>query len=129
MNEELQKKLVELINGAQKAGTEAFLFTKEQVPDVIQQLLVWKLTQGLLQGILGLIALTLVGVFLFKIWFPDVKKDFEGNPGIQIGGGVAALVISIFGFVGAIEGFSVALKIWLAPKIFLIEYAATLIKK
>lgn len=126
MNEELQKKLVELINGAQAAGTEAFLFTKEQVPDVIQQLLRWKFAEAV---ILVLISLAVVVFCIYAgrlAWKADGEKYMDDGHCFVFS--VSAIVGSILSFIGMLN-LMTAVQIWLAPKVYLLEYAASLIKK
>lgn len=126
MNEELQKKLVELINGAQKAGTEAFLFTKEQVPDVIQQLLRWKFAEALSVAAFCLALITLCFWVARWAWEAEGKSYMdEGHAFCFMLSLLTSLISIIFLWVNALT----ALQIYIAPKVYLLEYAATLIKK
>jgi hypothetical protein len=128
MNEELQKKLVEIINGAQKVGKEAFIFTKEQVPDVIQQLLMWKFAQSLTVIIFSLI------VFEFgrRVFFwasRAITKEKYGGEEYHFLGGFFAVVVMGASIVVIFSSTQNALQIWIAPKVYLLEYAAQLISK
>lgn len=122
----LEEKLVEVINQAQKAGAEAFIFTKEQVPDVINQLLIWKFWDNLTQSFIGLVLLC-ASFYGFFFGIREEKRDRYSDIGFPI--------IIISGIVGALSfvvflcGLLTALKIYLAPKVYLLEYAASLINK
>lgn len=122
----LEEKLVEVINQAQKAGAEAFLFTKEQAPDIINQLLIWKFWDNVTQSLMGLVLLC-ASLYCLFYGIREEKRDRYNDIGIPI--------IIISGMVGALSaivflgGFLMALKIYLAPKVYLLEYAASLINK
>lgn len=128
MNDELQKKLVELLNHAERAGHEAFIFGKEQVPDVIQQLLRWKMAEACVWVVVGLAIFDPAFVLLFKGAKESAKDIGDQNHAIAVGG-------TIFGAVGVILGLSIflldlliLLKIYIAPKVYLLEYLREMLK-
>lgn len=111
----LVQTLTELKAGAEK--TTAFAI--EQAPDVIQQLLVYKFWSSVIAAA-GCLALA---AWLFK-WARKELKDCGADaiaPGLAI---IAALLI------GAVSIYhcNVAVKIKLAPKVYLIEYATIMIR-
>ena len=122
MNEQLQQALTAILNKTMSGVDASVNFLSAEIPDVIHQLLVFKLAQAsalLLMSVLYLIAWS---VLLYK----SFKNDMDG--GIQmalcfIGGSLA-----ITSVVGLFMCGGTALQIWLAPKIYLIEYAASLTK-
>lgn len=154
MNEELQKALAEIINGALSSAAAAKDFVLAELPDVVQQLLLWKAVES------GLFFVFWLASLLLLLWVikrkssiitgnlddgerqrlnhllaigyarRTVGEDIEydslrrrGNPiiGIICGLGLSVCLIGL--------SCSLAwLKIWLAPKVYLLEYAASLVK-
>ncbi len=136
MNEELQKALGALLNKANNGIDTAGEFLASELPDVIQQLLMWYGVKSFLMCLVGVIAAVvspkLITVMLRKPkgesnFFWDAHGGFSDEmPPVLfvVFGGLFALVIEcifIFDFIN-IEW----LQIWIAPKIWLIEYAAKL---
>lgn len=116
--------IIQQVSGGVKQGVD---FLQAEIPDVVRQLLLWQLAKSLIIATVALIALCTVvyGAALTFIWSRDVDKDMFG---------FALYCIFIVGFVGGgsvvalvIYGFN-ALKIYIAPKVWLIEYAASLVK-
>jgi hypothetical protein len=124
MNEELQQALAELINKSVSAGESAIAFTQEQLPEVIQQLLTWKLVESLiwfaLSALFFLAGNTLTAVTILRsMKDPDSDSDFV----------LFMLFVALCGNAAIVIGTNVTwLQIWLAPKVYLIEYAASLAK-
>jgi hypothetical protein len=125
VNEELQKKLGEILNAAQSAGKEAFLFTKEQVPDILQQLLMWKLAQAIFFLVIAA-GLAVAAYRFYLVFMKGLEDREEGLLALGLFGGIPAAAASlIMGIINA----QTAIQIWVAPKVYLLEYAANLIKK
>jgi hypothetical protein len=128
MNEELVKKaegvLVDLLDGFIKAKD----FAVDQAPDIIQQLLTWKLFESILLCVLGLIifpALVVYWKMVVKYW--EKLDDWEpANFFAVVGGMVGSAMLIIVSFISLLN--IEWLYIWLAPKVWLIEYAADLVK-
>lgn len=131
MNEQLQLALSGLLQQAISAVEKGATFLSGQIPDVIQQLLLWKfVSSGLvcLFGIAILILCIVVEVKGFKYTLKVCKEsayDKEANWVVWM---VAHLV-----YVGILPLLAAAinlvwLKIWIAPKVYLIEYGLTLFK-
>jgi hypothetical protein len=119
MNDELQKALAAILNKTTSAAEAGIGFLQGQIPEVIHQLLVWKAVEsGLIFTLclIGACVLTWVGCRLAK------DDDFGFNP---------LAMFPFFGVVlcvlGVITNFD-WLQILLAPKVYLIEYAAHLAK-
>jgi hypothetical protein len=167
MNEELQQAIVQAIESMTGVAQSAYTFGAQQMPEVVEQLLVWetaRLSLLLVVFALGLIA-SLWG--LKSVFFsPDIaraKADavaaraayaagepwtrmFDGseitsgkydrivdNTGpIQKESDIPVLIFSTLGFilfgVLATDVGLELIKITLAPKVWLIEYAAGLVK-
>lgn len=160
MNEQLQTALAEMLGKANSGIDAGASFLQAQLPDVIQQLLVWNFTKSLIIGaacsvaaIIGLILAVRLGTKYAKqsrkrglAWdkynhmsASDVEMDVrraareeyqqtpDGDPAdlvVAIAGGVAGAVLVAPAAMQSLKAF----QIWLAPKIYLIEYAASLAK-
>lgn len=167
MNEELQAALAEMITRSVAVAGDALAFTQEQLPEVVQQLLLWKLTASLIAFVacLLLIVCAIVGLVRYLTWtpkprhvagidIPDGSKEYLGrlmnaenfvtryhakNLVESLGGEYGrgddspewlipfSIVTGVLG-VSAIPFSFDWLQIWLAPKVYLIEYASNLIR-
>lgn len=121
MNEQAQKILEDLLKKASNGIDSAVSFSQAQIPDVIQQLLMWNAVSSAgIQIICVMAIITCVYLMIFA-WN-------EGDDG------EAVLAVLFFTVVGSIACIVVIfnnfdwLKILLAPKLYLIEYAASLVK-
>ena len=109
---------------AAKAGKD---FVLEQAPDVIQQFLVWKATEAGFWMVAGfsLIAFTIWS--LKKRWVQwytfETYNSMEVSPTILL-----ALLNILAGIVVFILHVLDFLKIVLAPKVYLLEFASSLVK-
>lgn len=117
----------EVYDAAKGVTTRAIDFASEQIPDVIHQLLVWKLAESLAYVVLGL------SIILIFFWTRSrVKAYVEADDGDKeivllytvFCGGLSFSIGGMFMFYNLLD----VIKIWFAPKIFLIEYAADLLK-
>ena len=132
MNESLQQALAGILNKTM-AGVEAGVsFLSAELPDVIQQLLVWKLAQSPVLLALG-VSFLVLSAYLLRKGLKNMKEEgVKTWTNRQEHRYVAPYIISAFavsiGFVMSMVNGATALQIWLAPKIYLIEYAASLAK-
>ncbi|MCP9270507.1 hypothetical protein M5U04_21155 [Xenorhabdus sp. XENO-1] len=120
MMENTDKVLSELIGKALSGMDGLIGFGKDQLPVVIEQLMLWKFWQhGLLFTLFLMLAL-LSGYIWKKAVESDIYDDFE----------VYLILFSAvcgFGFISIVCALNV-IQIVVAPKVWLIEYAASLIK-
>lgn len=128
----LEQALIKSIEGIQKTGTELVDALYQQAPEVVEQLLLW---HGI-ESFIHCIAAILVFVFPFihyrvasHLYQKLGVKDWRDESGFWIPTVVSGVVV--FSFV--ISGFFIFmnlkwLKIWLAPKVYLLEYLADLVK-
>ena len=130
MNEQLQKVLADIITRVTSGADAAIQFGKEQIPEVLKQLLIWNFTFSFLIWfsataiIIGYIIWMLTK---FKWWFKNQRTTTTEQDAA-----VTVLTV-IWGFISFIMIFVFWcnldwLKIWVAPKLYLLEYAASLIK-
>lgn len=130
MNEQLQKVLADIITRVTSGADAAIQFGKEQIPEVLKQLLVWNFTFSFMVW-LSATAIIVGYVFWllikFKWWFKNQITTTTEQDGLYITitviGGIISIIM-IFVFWCNLDW----LKIWVAPKLYLLEYAASLIK-
>lgn len=121
----LDSVLIDAIQKTQGAIGEATDFVLAQAPELIQQLLLWKATESFIEMAIG-IAIAVWTVVFVKKMVLVYKEDSPHEWGILTTMTIMAACIPM--------GISLAiinltwLKIWIAPKLFLLEYAASLIK-
>lgn len=141
MNEQMQNALVEIIQKASSGMDASVRFLSSEIPDVISQLLLWNITASSVGMALSAIVLAMsVSMIVWMIKLYGTGRD-TGKPNWVHDGErhlplrdlviplsvvlfLALLVSPIFFIANMME----VLKIWLAPKIWLIEYAASLAK-
>lgn len=117
MNEQLQSKLVEILTGIQTATKAAGDFALEQLPDIAMQYVAYGraiYTVGVGFGLL------LIAIAMFSAW-RFVFKDEEAWTFPMIVGGVV-------GFLIATANIGPMLMVWLAPKVWLLQELAKLVK-
>lgn len=127
MNEQVNKILVELLQKATNGIDAAVSFSQAQIPDVIHQLLVWNFTESVIFSLLGAMIFFVAQLgawralkYLRKEWEDDSISD---HPEVIPIFCVWVVTLAPLGWIDLIW-----LKIWLAPKLYLLEYAAHLIK-
>ena len=125
---ETDKQLAEILKKGLEAAEKTVNFVVEQAPDLIQQLIVWKTCEYIF-----LIIISIAFMFSLYKWHKSAMKryddfnDFCNKSEFFIYCIYAIVVIIIFG-IALFSSFFDLLHILLAPKIWLIEYAANLIK-
>lgn len=130
MNEQLQKVLADIITRVTSGADAAIQFGKEQIPEVLKQLLIWNFTFSFLIWFSA--TAIIVGYIIwmltkFKWWFKNQKTTTSEQDAavtaISVIWGIITFIM-IFVFWCNLDW----LKIWVAPKLYLLEYAASLIK-
>ncbi len=150
MNEQAQKVLADLLQRAVSGVDAAVNFSQSQIPDVIHQLLVWKFTQSIIGQVFSILVVTCLIIIVNKaIKNKGVKEEnksgrYESLSPRYVGHGAFydnEGDLNSFGFIAIACSVVVTavmtllflsnfdwLKIWIAPKLYLIEYAASLVK-
>ena len=120
MNEELQKALGELLNKANNGIDAASGFLAAELPDVIQQLLMWNIWHSIIWGVLYFLCFSVCLWGSVKcIRYTMKEPELTVANIFPIGGAILFSLCSI-------DEFSTALQIWIAPKVWLLEYASKL---
>ena len=98
-------------------------FILSEAPVVVEQLITYTLTTTSLSIF---VAVLIISIQLYKMrWWEAQDRAATDTESILYGLGWVASAISVIIFLCNVP---VALKLWLAPKIWLIEYAADLVK-
>lgn len=122
--EELNIALAELITQATSGISQSVGFLQAELPDVIVQLLAWNAAYSAIicaAGLAGVILVPLFGVWVFRKLVRD--DEWSDHPEVI---GIGSL---LFPFIMAATMINLDwLQIWIAPKVWLIEYAAGLLK-
>ena len=117
MNEELQVTLNDALVGIITDVTATKDFIVSEAPEVIEQLLTWNMCISLAFFVVWLLV---ISVFVFYL-VRGIRNHWDGD-------GIMALmfgsVLSLLGVVGSTSW----LQILIAPKLYLLEYAASLVK-
>jgi hypothetical protein len=127
MNNQLQIELSKIVAGINKGTNTAVDFLNEQTPELVQQLLMWEGISNLIKCVVGILLTFTTILVLIKLVFPVIEKHAsDDKEGFYAGTFVLALIIQRLIF---IELYNLTwLKIWLAPKVWLLEYVSKLIK-
>ena len=128
----LENALISSIEGIKKTGTELVDALYQQAPEVINQLLLWHGVESFILFLTSLLMLSVPFIFYklavaaytkfniakmrdpFNYWFPTIII------------GVVSVLSSILISINIMN--IKWLKIWIAPKLYLLEYLATLVK-
>ena len=122
MSEELQKALGELLNKANHGIDAASGFLAAELPDVIQQLLMWNIYHSVIWCLIYSICFSLCLWGSVKcIKFVAEEPEMTVACIFPVGGSIVFILC-------AIDEFSEALKIYISPKVWLLEYVASLTK-
>ena len=131
--------------GISEASGDATAFLVAEIPDVIQQLLVWHAIESLIWFLPGLLLIA-APWFVYWKWGGRGKPGaprYDGEPSFEPtfthyangevdGDGMGPLVLG--GVVATLAGFALALnnlewlQILVAPKLYLLEYARVLLR-
>lgn len=121
MNEQAQKILVDLLKKATDGIDSAVAFSQAQIPDVVQQLLMWHAVSSAAIQVLCLLIIIFSITVIVITW--NTGDDADSVMLVTVIMGIITIVFLVVFF-----NYFDWLKIWLAPKLYLIEYAASLVK-
>ena len=141
MNEQLQNQLVEILQSVSTSVGDAKEFMIAELPDVVQQVLSWYTVLSVVENIIAIILLVLIMYVIRNMLIkPEsmstanviqrlsfmkdnyAEKGIDHSPGVLLAAAAAVLMFAV-----AMSKLNIVfLKILIAPKLWLIEYAATL---
>ena len=130
MKEELQTALAELIQKTIQGAGSTKTFLIKEIPDVLNQLLMWHGWYNFILFLTGILIFILIIIFNRK-QYKWIKKGFN-EKGIDWADDKPYLMCNAFQFIWIIpyeEFLNLTwLQIWIAPKVWLIEYMTKLVK-
>lgn len=132
--ESLDKTLSVIIEGTTEKGTKLVEWLYTQAPEVVQQLLLWHGVESFMQFIVGMVLLIGGPIAAWKInkkFYIWAKENLEGHDHPVYF--FPALFCNVFGLIVWLLTWAnninlTWLKIWIAPKVYLLEYLAQLVK-
>lgn len=122
----LEDVLINLISktvGGIEKGAEMVM---DQLPEVIQQLLMWEMISSFIFFIISIIFF--LAIPSYWIWLNKSWKRVESSSCGETCFNIGLFGSMLFFFIACITMNLTWLKIYLAPKVFLIEYMANLVK-
>lgn len=129
--EALDKTLANLIDGAPEKGAKLVDWLYNQVPEVVTQLLTWHMVESGVQAlmslmwVIGSIVFAAIATRKFHAWAKAEKCTADPEFIIPaIFGNLVFLIISACN-VGHFMDNLTWLKIWIAPKVYLLEYLSS----
>ena len=135
MNEQLQLAVSTLIQTSLNAIDKGAAFLSNQIPEVIQQLLLWKAIASFIEFSYGIFIIGGIFAWLihqYKYWTTTVTTTW-GTKAVRLHGEAGAFsLLNILLIIPLLYGSRcinlIWLQIWIAPKLYLIEYAKDFLK-
>ena len=124
MDNELQKQIAEVLQKALAAAQKGGEWIAGQVPDVLQQLLLWTIAQGVLALLAMIVTVIAWRMFLPRWW----RWLADGGDEISVPAVALAAIGTIPWFIWLGCLVMDGIKAAIAPKLFLLEYVAHLLK-
>lgn len=128
MNEQMQNALIEIIKKASDGIDASVGFLSSEILDVIHQLLMWYAVQGVIYCVMAIVA-AFAWWHIEKITLKKLKENDVDSMDIALFYGLLGSVVRLIPIVFICLMANIYwLQIMIAPKIWLIEYAASLAK-
>lgn len=144
MNEQMQNALAELISKTVDSAEAVVAFGQQEIPVVIEQLLMWKFAEAVLYSV---VPATVIIIFCMS-WYLSKRKcektqkdtalyewedyreaaNVDWDNGFPLFYSVFGAAVSAFLALMLVESLKTALYISVAPKVYLLEYGASLVK-
>lgn len=131
MEDKANQALEQLLDRAISGVDQAVEFSQAQIPDVVEQLLMWHATESAIFMVLGLL-LVIVPPIASGLIYRKLNKqgivDDEEEHLAYFGASFMIWLLPLIGGLFMIFGNLDWLQILIAPKLYLLEYAADLVK-
>ena len=122
----MEEKLIEFMDKALEGVDAGVDFVNAQLPDYIEQLLLWYAVKSGIWFVLGLLGL--IGLFiLFRKWHHKFIMTHDSD-GVLYFIGIFVGIFPFLVFIAMTLGNLDWLQICLAPKVWLVEYISSLAK-
>jgi len=129
------ERLLKFLNETFEEGKQ---FVIEQAPSVLRELVVWKRTEHTVLAVLSLLASLVCVYVLWRCcrWTMTRQKDFWNDDSVpNVLSAIGHMVGIIGGFIGSIAFLhgmipqaKASFQVWMAPRIYLIEYLTSLLE-
>ncbi len=130
MNEELKPYLKDLLEGLKNASQGGLEFIETQAPELCKEIITfgqWYYSSLVVLGVLFIIGFVISLVYYSKKWSWDDKVNGE-QAITRVAYCICTIVSAVIGLNVFFANFNWALKSLVAPRLFLIEYIAWLVK-
>lgn len=143
MNEQAEQALVNLLNLAIDGIEGAKAFTETQLPEVVEQLLMWKMLESLASTLFPFLLFVVSGMTLLTVllkskksrdgdgyhpYYPNLWWDTCGQSDVAIGAKISLTMTTLTTFIATTALANLTwLQILVAPKVYLLEYASKLV--
>lgn len=122
MNDELQKMISDLLSKPLSGVDKTIDFLTGEIPLYVQELLMWHGVYSFVEFVFGLCVLILIPVSCKAVHNGVKNKGWDDESYLELGFGLIFLVIFSVIYINLTW-----LQIWIAPRVFLVEYAAKLV--
>lgn len=131
MNEQLQQELLKIVTNINDGATSVWGFITDQTPDVIQQLMLWHGVESFLWFLLCCLSsiILLFTAKKIKKWSDNyIKEEKPYDPSGYYCMWISVLILGALVFIFNLKTNIVWLQIWIAPKVWLLEYITAMVK-
>lgn len=126
MNEKLQNQLSSLLEWAERATTTGVNFVVEQTPLYVTELLNYNFwVSVIIFGCFSFLFITCLVCLASHVIYKNKKKNWTDEDALLI----APLSFVIFLFIWGMAANAEWLKIWLAPRVYIIDYLRSELNK
>ena len=125
MSDQLKQESAELIRDLRESIEKGGELVKEQAPDIVQEIISLGLWFNFTIGTAALIVFIVCANFL--IWAIKVGREENWDNSPPVGVAFASFVTCVLSCVAAVAHLSTALKVYLAPKVYVLKYLAGLL--
>lgn len=141
--ENLNSILIDILKGAKGAGAEIYAtskaglikavdFAQDQAPLVVQEFLKWKMLESVVYLVAGLIVIGILGYIIKRMLNARTEEKKEDNDadcfGYEFTSVILSIICGILFFSMIVPQTLRIVKISVAPRVYLIEYASDLYK-
>lgn len=124
MREELLAQLAPILEKTKEGITVGIDLAMKEAPLVVKEVLAWE--TAIAWGTIGIGLIVLFIGSIVTLFFWALKKETGGDCFAMV---MSALSTLAFSLIGIITGLAKVIKIWIAPRLYLLSYIAELLKK
>ena len=130
MNEQAKEILAQMLQRVLDGVDTVSEFAAQEVPIVVEQLLMWHMVESFIRGSLGLAMAVGYYFLITRVAKPCAEKELQmsadrfGTFPVTF---FASIVYPPITFI-LLSDWLTVVKIWIAPKLYLLEYGASLVK-